>query len=565
MTKTYTRSQFLDFSRIKNNSNNNTTIPLPPGGEGLEKYSGEWNFETAAHLYRRSTFGADHQQIKEAADKSLEIVIDELFMELPLPSEPINFAFEDDPEVPIGESWINKPYFGRDNDQQNAQQQFGSRVASLRAWELKTILESGLNIRGKMTLFWHNHFVIQLSVVRDPNFVFKYINTLRVNALGNFKDLAALITVDPAMLRYLNGNQNNRNAPNENYAREFFELFTIGKGALAGPSDYSTFTEDDVVAAAKVFTGWRDVGYRTTDGTPAGSRYVNFLHDNSSKQFSHRFNNTIISNQAEGEYLSLVDLVFEQEEVSKFISRKLYRWFVYYDINDDVEAQIIEPMVALLRESNYDVAPVIKTLLSSAHFYNICSVGPMVKNPLDFFSSMIIQHQLRFPPNNLFQYNLIARLVNIFENLEMVYFEPPNVAGWKPYYQEPQFYRIWINAVTLTNRQNITNLIVSGNVAFGDYILTIDLLEYISKFDNPYDPNELIYEIARYIFPNSITEIQKDFLKEILIPGLPDFEWTVEYGDYVVDPENEDKRRSVLTKLRALFTAFFSMPEYYLS
>lgn len=189
----------------------------------------------------------------------------------------------------------------------------------------------------------------------------------------------------------------------------------------------------------------------------------------------------------------------------------------------------------------------------------------MIKNPIDFFTNMVIQHNVGFPSNILLEYRILARLVAIFEPLEMFYFEPPNVAGWKAYYQEPQYYRIWINAVTLGNRQNITNQIISGNITFGDFVLAINPLDYINTFENPYNPNELIYELASYIFPNGISESQKDALKEILIPGLPDFEWTVEYSDYIADPDNEDAMRSVQTKLRQLFTAMFSMPEYYLS
>ncbi|NNK89569.1 MAG: DUF1800 domain-containing protein [Saprospiraceae bacterium] len=542
------------------------TAAIPPfNADDLDKFKGEWNFQTAAHLLRRTTFGASNIQIRQAADSTLDEIIETLFESTALPEEPVNYFFEDDPEVPIGESWINKPYYPRNNDQLDFQAQEISRRRSLRAWILKTIMESGINIREKMTLFWHNHFVTQLSVIMDPNFIYHNNHTLRINATGNFKTLVENMTIDPAMLRYLNGNQNNQNAPNENYARELLELFTIGKGALAGPNDYTTFTEDDVISAAKVLTGWRDIGFRNSDGIPAGSRYVNPLHDKSTKVFSHRFNNQSISNQGPDEYIALINMIFEQEEVSRFIARKLYRWFVYYDISAEVESNIIEPMATMIRDNNYEIEPVLKTLLSSNHFFNICIVGPMIKNPVDFFFNMLIHHKVQLPGNLLLQYRILNRLTNVFETLEMVYFEPPGVAGWKAYYQAPLYYRIWINSVTLANRQNITNLIVSGNVAIGDFALTIDLLEYISELSNPYDPNDLIYEITNGIFPNGITDLQKDFLKEILIPGLPDFEWTVEYSDYLGDPENEDKKQAVLTKLSALFTSMFSMPEYYLS
>lgn len=370
MTKTSTRSQLFDISRVSQNNYSMQMTP-PAGGDGLEKYDGNFDYAAAAHLIRRTTFGAHHQQIKEAVGKGLDAVIEELFADVSLPEEPINYYFEDDPEVPVGSSWVNKPYYDRGDDTQDFQAQLGSRRRSLFAWQMKTLLERQIHIREKMTLFWHNHFVIQSSIVQDANYVYNYSNNLRTNALGNFKDLVGIMTIDPAMLRYLNGNQNNLNAPNENYARELLELFTIGKGDLAGPNDYTTFTEDDVVAAAKVLTGWRDVGYRTSENVDAGARFVPPLHDRSSKQFSHRFQNQTIDNQNENEYLALIDMIFNQDEVSRFICRKFYRWFVYYDINEEVEANIIEPLAQMLRENNYEVAPVLKVLLSSAHFYNI--------------------------------------------------------------------------------------------------------------------------------------------------------------------------------------------------
>ena len=140
-----------------------------------------------------------------------------------------------------------------------------NRTNSLKAWNFNTLVESGVNIREKLVLFWHNHFAIQISVARDPNFAYHYSKLLRDSSLGNFKDLVGKITIDSWMLDYLNGHTNRLNSPNENYARELFELFTIGKGDLAGPGDYTTFTETDVVEAAKVLTGWRYFGRFSKD------------------------------------------------------------------------------------------------------------------------------------------------------------------------------------------------------------------------------------------------------------------------------------------------------------
>jgi hypothetical protein len=190
----------------------------------------------------------------------------------------------------------------------------------------------------------------------------------------------------------------------------------------------------------------------------------------------------------------------------------------------------------------------------------------MIKNPIVFLLNLLIQNEVNLPANDDFinRYAVLNRLGSLFESQEMSYFEPPNVAGWKAYYQEPLFYRIWISSVTLAIRQNITNLIASGQIRASGTNVTVDLLDYISKFDDPFDPNRLIDEFIANLFPQPLTEDQKGILKEILIPGLPDFEWTEEYGDYVGNPTNPDIRRAVDQKLRTFFAAFTSMPEYYL-
>ena len=549
-----------DFSTPTINSLSTSSISSDVSG--LEKFSGEWNFESAAHLFRRTTFGATGSQIKEAAKSSLDEVMDLLFAEIELPSEPINYRFDEDPHVPIGESWVGKPVVRSDQAPMIA----NYRRSSIRVWQLDNLINSDLNIREQMTLFWHSHFVTEMETVRDASFTYHYITKLRENATGNFKLLTELITLDPSMLRYLNGNQNSNSAPNENYARELLELFTIGKGQLAGEGDYTTFTEQDVTEAAKVLTGWRDTGYFARDDQEVGALFISGRHDRTTKQLSHRFGNAQISNQGAEEYKTLIDIIFHQEEVSKFICRKLYRWFVYYEITDDIEEQIITPLAAILRESNFEVEPMLRTLLSSQHFFDICSVGPMIKNPIVFLVSLLRQNSVSLPENDLLRrYAVLFRLTASIDTAEMSYFDPPSVAGWKAYYQEPLFYRIWISSVTLRNRQNITEAISSGQIRIAGFSVTVDLIDYISTFDDPYDPNTLINEFVANLFPQPISEEQSAFLKEILIPGLPDFEWTVEYELYLNDPNNEETRQSVDQKLRNFFSALLKMPEYYLS
>ena len=536
------------------------SIPKSPNSivntSGLEPYSGEWTYSQAAHLAKRCMFGPDHATIQYFAVNGMTASVDELLMDLPLPEPPLNYDFEDDPEVPIGETWVEANYY---NDIQG----LGAyRSRSIRGWIMGRALSKEKSVMEKMVLFWHNHFPV--SNINDGRFLYRYINTLRKRALGDFRELVKEITIDPSMLRYLNGNQNTREAPNENYARELLELFTIGKGDLAGAGDYTTFTEDDVVAMAKVLTGFRDYGHNYYSEYNFGTYYTQNRHDTSNKQLSYRFNNTIIFNNNENEYKDLIDVIFEQDEVSRFICRKLYRWFVYYKITPEVETNVIEPMAQILRDNNYIIKPALEALLKSEHFYDHVMLGCMIKNPMDFALTIFNQFNIKINENLSPKYRLWIGIFNFIGLMQMEYFNPPSVAGWKAFYQDPGFYQIWINSVTLPLRMQLSDLLVYVGANVDDFRLIVEPLELIADFENPTDVNELLRELAQIIYPHELKENQYGFLKEILIPGLPDFEWTVEYGEYLADPENDEVKKSVESKLQSLLLSMCRMPEYHL-
>lgn len=283
----------------------------------LAPYDGPWGIEQAAHLLRRTSFGPPYRLFKEAVEKGLEATVNELFSDRPQPGPPINYYFENDPNVPVGATWIDAPYSLSTNLRTY-------RFNSLRGWTILQMMEEGISIREKLTLFWHNHFAI--NNINDPRYLYKYIALMRVNAWGNFRELAKAVTIDPAMLRFLNGNQNTRNAPNENYARELLELFTIGKGDLAGPGDYTNYTEEDIREMARVLTGWRDQGFNTINADlKVDSFFRPFQHDTGIKRLSFRFDETEIGNMGDQEYVHLIDIIFQKEEVARHICRKLYR------------------------------------------------------------------------------------------------------------------------------------------------------------------------------------------------------------------------------------------------
>lgn len=527
---------------------------------GLAPYTGPFGFDQAAHLLRRATFGATHQQVKEVAALGLDAAIEALFADEPMPEPPLNPNFAEDPYVDIGETWIDAPY-----DLSVAGLQ-GYRNQSLRAWTLNLLRASGLTLREKMVLFWHNHFVT--GDIQDAKFVYKYITLLRQNALGNFRELAKSITIDPAMLRYLNGNDNTAASPNENYARELLELFTIGKGPQAGPGDYTNYTEDDVVEMAKVLTGWRDRGFNTQNtGVAVTSEFVPNRHNTTTKQLSYRFDNIQIGNLGNQEYAHLIDVIFTKDECARFICRKLYRWFVYYEIPQSVEDEVIVPMAQIMVDNDYQIRPALEALLRSEHFFDILNVGPMIKNPVDFVASLLRVFEVGMPVNDLERFYRVQWAIfrNTLNAMQMPYYDPPSVAGWKAYYQEPGFYRTWVSSVTLTARQAYTNVMLTNGITAMGFAAKVDVLKFAATMDDPYEPNSLIAGFVKTLFPQPITQTQHDFLKNVLLPGLPDYEWGLEYGDYINNPNDPDLKAAVETKLRNLLMAMLNMPEYYLS
>ena len=551
----------------------------------LEPYQGKWTKSEAAHLLRRTTFGPTIEHINEVVVLGLQDTIQKLLDPSNLPVVgPINPGVVqinnevvpvNDPTIPIGEPWVKKQEdvwrLGNYPDYRDTEAfvrfQTARRV-TLRSWKTASILTEGISIYEKMALFWHNHFGV---TGEDSGFEFLHNITIMENALGNFRELVKKITLDPAMMFFLNGNENNQRAPNENYARELFELFTIGKGPLAGPGDYTYYTEDDIYAAARVLTGWV-VDLRKLIANEEASialtqdnllQFIPALHDSGSKTFSHRFGQQTIQNENEQEYATLIDMIFQEEACAYFICRKLYRWFIHYDLTFEVETQIIDPLAQLLLASDYEIKPVLEVLLQSEHFFDEAYRGTMIKNPYDFTTSLLKPFNLlRLTPEDIYtREEFFLQITNFFTLQQMTYFAPPDVAGWKAYYQEPLFYRTWINATTLNFRMFILQTL--ANTPSGDGP-SLEMLDFILQLDNPEDPNLLISQIAAYLYPLPISDEIKDSLKGVLIPGLPDFEWTVEYGAHLANPNDIGLKESVEQKLRRLIAAMLVRPEFFM-
>lgn len=518
----------------------------------LEKYNGEWSFGEAAHLLRRTTYGPRKSTILESISIGLEATIAQLLGPQLEKNPPIHFDFDQDPEAGIGESWINTPVTN------TVQGLWSARDRGIFTWYYQNMNTNGIDISEKLNMFWHNHFVVAGAV--GPNEKWTYLNLLREFGLGDFRELTKRMTINKAMLKFLNGAKNIADEPNENFARELLELFTIGKGPLAGEGDYTNYTEQDIAAFAKALTGWAP----WNDTIEIGF-YRDWAHDDSDKQLSHRFDNQVVTGAGDQEYKNVIDIIFQKDEVAFNISRRIYIWFVDYEISDQIESEIIAPMAQLILDNDYVIKPALEALLSSQHFYSTVVRGCMIKNPLDYLFSISNPMGVELPQDPVIRNKTWLRWHWDFVKMDMLFFSAPSVAGWKAYYQTPIFYRDWINSASLGIRKIMVKKFDWVNNDLDESLNGFDFIKFISTLENPIDVNDLIQESCDLLFPRKLSPQHLDFFKESLLDGLPDFEWTVEYEDYLSTPEDEEKKIAVEKKLKKLFRTMFGIPEFQLS
>lgn len=521
----------------------------------LNPYTGPWEYAQAAHLLRRTGFGLKKSDmdilLAMDADSAVDAV---LTVPASLPAPPVNNYNNpdfNDPNVPLGQTWVNEPFDFTLVQAENF------RIESWRGWWVDKMINQSISIRERMTLFWHNHFATQTEVVTWGRSVYEYNQLLRENALGNFKDLTKKVTLEGMMLIFLNGYENKKGAPNENYARELQELFTVGKDGG------QQFTEDDVVAAARVLTGWT-INFPTTNDVYA----VPVDHDFGDKQFSAFYGNTVIhgSVNPEAELDALLDMIFARPEVSEFICRKIYRWFVYYHIDSTIEQNVIQPMAQIFRDNNYEIKPVMEALLKSEHFFEAAQTGCFIKTPIDISIGSMRSFNTTIPGSTPWDELVMQYYLNIYlANMSMHPGNPPNVAGWQPFRQEPQYYRIWINGDTLRNRNGFTDVMTASFIATDHDQISFDVVAFAAQFSDPGNPVTLVDDISKLLFPEPLSATKKFLLKSILLSGLPtDNYWTAAWTAYITDPANQTTYQVVHTRLQALLLYIMRLPEFQL-
>jgi len=367
---------------------------------------------------------------------------------------------------------------------------------------------------------------------------------------------------------YLNNQANTSSAPDENFAREIMELFTLGKNPL------SQFTEADVIAAAKILTGWRVQNLNTH---PTTTSFVASQHDTSNKTFSAFFNNTTITNNGSAELDAFIDLIFSKSQVvSEYICRRLYRYFVYYDIDANIEANVIVPLAQHFVANNWEIAPVLDKLFKSQHFYDMANYGVYIKSPFDLIIGSMRTFNLNYnvsdATNHHAQYYVWGAInTNFLVPIDQSMGNMPNVAGWPAYHQNPNFHEYWINSNTIQKRAAFINSIFNGfNLTYNGLTtrIEVDVIAWVSQFSAATiaDPDALVSECVKYLLPVDISTTAQSELKiqNLLSNQVNNSYWTTAWNNYISNPTNVSYTNTVKSRLKSLLLAITQLSEYQL-
>ena len=375
----------------------------------LAPYTAPLDKTKAEHLYRRLGYSASISTINATIDSSASDLIDTL----------INDAINA-PTIPPPE-WANYTNANNPEDDNMARAIRGEQAQEFAATYTNSLVNNSL--RDRLSFFWSNHFVTEYGVYDCNSYLFQYINNLQTNAIGNFRTFVSEIGLTNAMLRYLDGAFNRRNRPNENYARELYELFTLGDG--------NGYTEDDIVETAKALTGYTNRG-------EIGCSPI--LYD------PEEFNTdtkTIFGQTGNWEYDDVINILFQEKSdlIAVFICTKLYEFFVHPDSTDTSSnaPQVISELAATFVANDFEIAPVLSQLFKSQHFFDDTVIGVIIKSPFDMYLNFLKETNFSFTDE------LLLNFVDASEMIGQTLFNPVDVAGW-------QRNRQWINTNFMVGR-----------------------------------------------------------------------------------------------------------------
>jgi uncharacterized protein (DUF1800 family) len=510
-------------------------------------YSSPLTYGQAAHLLRRASFGPTPEQLKAFSGKSASDVLTVLMKATPA----------EHPTDQAGKTFHDLSFGAPETEAVKQNTLDEQRAVLVKQWWLGLMLDPARGFFEKLSLFWQNHFVIATTDVNDVRYVYTYLTTIRQNALGSFRNFVVEVTKDPAMLRYLNGNENLVGRPNENYARELMELFALGR---------DNYTENDIKEAARALTGWQVLNYRSTRTAEIGSQFNLQRHDKEGKIFSDNFQKFEIKGRDNGtagddELQELVDMLLRHPESARFIVRKFYRWYFTAEISEEVEKNFIEPMAIEFRKT-FEIAPLLKKMLTSDHFFDPAIQAAQIRSPLDFVMGtlLLVGNEVPNATSDRRIYDLLTN--TIFRRprvLEMDVLDQPTVFGWRPYY-DAGYYKIWINGTTLGLRGEFAEQAVKGANAQG---LRPDVVRLVNTLSVPGDALELVKGLWALLMAVPPSQEQLDnVIDEVLLEGIPRYEWTEIWNTYRANQNDNTAINNVRFRVESVLAYLMRMAEY---
>jgi uncharacterized protein (DUF1800 family) len=362
-------------------------------------------FDEARHLLNRTSFAASVEDIESFSRLSREQAVDQLLswtggkVGTPAPAW-------------VGEFDSLRRVRAMNEEERKAfQRQLFERGTELRGWWMTEMLTTPSPLTEKMVLFWHNHFVSSLQKVRSPSLMYRQNQLLRKHAFGHFGDLLHEVSKDPAMVVYLDSASNRKGQPNENFAREVMELFTLGEGQ---------YTEQDVKEAARAFTGW------SIDPDTGAFLFRQAAHDGGAK--------TVLGRSGNFDGDAVLEILLAQPQTAEFIVAKLWREFV----SPRPDAAEVRRIARQFRDNRYNIRVALRALLTADAFYAPQNRAALIKSPVELIVGTL--RQFRFETGEVTPFLLAAR------QLGQDVFAPPNVKGW-PGGEN------WINSATLLARK----------------------------------------------------------------------------------------------------------------
>ncbi|MBM3999634.1 MAG: DUF1800 domain-containing protein [Planctomycetes bacterium] len=466
----------------------------------------KWDLAKARHLLVRAGFGGTPQEVKNLHAMGLYAAVDHLVdfhRQAPAPAslDVIPVPLPDPLEGKLRNAFVRGQAAGARNSID------GGQFGALRQWWIKRMVASPRPLQEKLTLFWHGHFATQQSVVQNTYILYHQNQLFREHAAGNFGGLLYGIVHDPVMIRYLDNNLNVVGHPNENLAREIMELFAMGVD--------QGYTEHDIREAARALTGY------TYDNATGQFRYVLKSHDPGDK--------TIFGKTGPWTGDDLVNLLLEQPSTARFISFKLYEYFV----KKDPAPEVVDKMATVLRTNQYELNPMLKNLFLSEEFYSDAAMGTQIKSPVQLVVGMLRDLGAKEATN-------FGQIDGMIQEMGQQLFEPPDVKGWR-------YGRSWISSNRVFSRYNAAATL-ANSVPLASGASGVDLVGLLAT-EECKTAEDVIQCLAKVCLAKPLNDEQRAKLVAYLGQLPPQAEWA-------------GQKDAINAKLRNVLVLLLCTPEY---